>query len=54
MRTITAAALLCLILALALPLVISAHSAPEEDPPASGDVAGMDSELSFSVLTDGS
>ena len=54
MRTITAAALLCLILALALPLVISAHSEPEEDPPASGDVAGMDSELSFSVLTDGS
>ena len=54
MRTITAAALLCLILALALPLVISAHSVPEEDPPASGDVAGMDSELSFSVLTDGS
>ena len=53
MRTITAAALLCLILALALPLVISAHSEPEEDPPASGDVAGMDSELSFSVLTDG-
>ena len=39
MRTITAAALLCLILALALPLVISAHSEPEEDPPASGDVA---------------
>ena len=48
MRTITAAALLCLILALALPLVISAH-VPEEDPPASGDVTSMDSELSFSV-----
>ena len=57
MRTITAAALLCLVIALALPLLL--YSAPGQDggPSEASSTApapgGSDSELSFTVLSGG-
>ena len=52
MRTIVAAALLCLIIALMLPLLISGGGqATPETSPESESVGKLDSELSFTVLT---
>ena len=49
MKTIVAAALVCLVIALALPLLLAPGAAPEEPSAA----PGADAETVFTVLMDG-
>lgn len=53
MRTIVAAALLCLVIALMLPLLFAGggQAAPEASAEPESAAGGLDSELSFTVLT---